>query len=142
MTTNKRYFWLKLKDSFMASDAVDFLMNQPNGADYVVLYQMLCLKAINTNGELQRQAGEVIIKYDVQKIQRDCKYFDLDRVRVALEFYIKLGLVFVNSNDVLQIANFNDMVGVDTVWAEKKRKQRDKKKRLGQSGDNVPPNVL
>ena len=36
-------------------------MGQKNGANYVVLYQMLCLMTINTNGRLSRQIGEVII---------------------------------------------------------------------------------
>mgnify|MGYP000051898394 CR=1 FL=1 len=47
MATGKRFYWIKLKDSFMNSEVVDFLMSQPNGANYVVLYQMLCLKTIN-----------------------------------------------------------------------------------------------
>lgn len=28
----------------MNSEVVDFLMSQPNGASYVVLYQILCLR--------------------------------------------------------------------------------------------------
>ena len=50
MATGKRYYWIKLKDSFMSSDEIDYLMSQPDGANYVVLYQMLCLKTINTHG--------------------------------------------------------------------------------------------
>lgn len=82
----------------MTSDAVDFLMSQKNGANYVVLYQMLCLKTVNTGGELSRQIGEVIIPFDVDKIQRDCKYFEKDTIIVALELYKKLGLVYENKN--------------------------------------------
>lgn len=44
MATGKRYFWIKLREAFMTSDTVDFLMSQKDGANYVVLYQMLCLK--------------------------------------------------------------------------------------------------
>ena len=73
MADEKKYYWIKLKSSFMTSDAVDFLMGQKNGAEYVVLYQMLCLKTINTDGRLERQIGEVIIPYDASKIQRDRK---------------------------------------------------------------------
>lgn len=40
MATGKRYYWIKLKDSFMSSDAIDYLMSQPDGANYVVLYHM------------------------------------------------------------------------------------------------------
>lgn len=58
MATGKRYYWIKLKDSFMNSEVVDFLMSQPNGASYVVLYQMLCLKTINTDGRLTCQIGD------------------------------------------------------------------------------------
>ena len=55
MATGKRFYWIKLKDSFMSSDEIDYLMSQPDGANYVVLYQMLCLKTINTGGCLVSQ---------------------------------------------------------------------------------------
>lgn len=61
MATGKRYYWMKLKESFMTSDTIDYFMSQSSGANYVVLYQMLCLKTINTDGRLSRQIGEVII---------------------------------------------------------------------------------
>lgn len=75
MATGKRYYWIKLKDSFMTSETVDFLMSQPNGANYVVIYQMLCLKTINTDGRMARRIGEMLIPYDVPKLQRDLKWF-------------------------------------------------------------------
>ena len=79
----------------MNSEVVDFLMSQPNGANYVVLYQMLCLKTINTGGRLSRQIGEITIPYDVAKIQRDCKWFSADTIRVALNLYLSVGLIYV-----------------------------------------------
>lgn len=72
MATGKRFYWIKLKDSFMSSDEIDYLMSQPDGANYVVLYQMLCLKTINTGGCLVSQIGEMLIPYDAEKIQREC----------------------------------------------------------------------
>ena len=82
MATGKRFYWMKLKESFMTSDTIDYFMSQPDGANYVVLYQMLCLKTINTDGRLSRQIGEVVIKYDIPKIQRDLKWFSADTIRV------------------------------------------------------------
>ena len=134
MADNKKFFWIKLKDTFMTSDAVDFLMGQKNGSQYVVLYQMLCLKTINTNGKLERQIGEIIIPYDTQKIARDCKYFDEDVVRVALELYKKLGLVYADNNGALTIANYTEMVGSESKWAEIKRKNRAE---IGQSQNEL-----
>lgn len=71
----------------MTSETVDYLMSQEGGANYVVLYQMLCLKTINTGGRLSRTIGEIVIPYDAEKIQRDCKWFSIDTVRIAMTLY-------------------------------------------------------
>lgn len=124
MATGKRYYWMKLKESFLSSDAVDFLMGQPNGAQYVVLYQMLCLKTINTDGRLSRQIGEIIIPYDVAKIKRDCKYFTEDTINIALQLYIRLGLVYQDIDGVLVMADHYNLIGSSTDYADQKRTQR------------------
>jgi len=151
MATGKRYYWMKLKDSFMTSETVDFLMSQPNGANYVVLYQMLCLKTINTEGRFERQIGALLIPYDIEKIQRDTKWFSIDTIRIALNLYMQLGLIYTDENGVMVIANHKDLVGSETDWAAKKSRQRlnacnapslpsaDNDRDTG--GDNVPPDV-
>lgn len=125
MATGKRYYWIKLKDNFFADDGpVDFMMSQPNGSEYVVLYQMLCLKTINTGGRLSNQIGEVIIPYDVEKIRRTCKYFSGNTIRVALSLYKSLGLVYEDVDGTLVISEYSDVVGSETDWASKKKRQR------------------
>ena len=123
MATGKRYYWIKLRETFMTSDVVDFLMSQTDGANYVVLYQMLCLKTINTAGRLARTIGEIVIPYDVNKIQRDCKWFTVDTIRVALELYKKFGLVYEDVDGTLVMTGHNEMVGSETNWAMQKRHQ-------------------
>lgn len=140
----QRYYWIKLTDHFLTSDTVDFLLSQKNGANYVVLYQMLCLKSVNSNGLLARQIGEIIVPYDVEKIQRDCKHFDVDTVRVALELYKKLGLVYEQQDGILQIANFDRLIGSQTISAEKKQIQianRQGGKQGGTKVENFPPEI-
>ncbi|MEI3398511.1 phage replisome organizer N-terminal domain-containing protein [Blautia stercoris] len=128
MATGKVFYWLKLKVNFFADDgAIDFLMTQEQGEKYVLLYLMLCLKCINTDGELGLQIGEIIVPYDADKIQRDCRYFSKDTITTALELFKKLGLVYENNNGCLQIAGFHEMVGHATDWAEQKKRQRAKK---------------
>lgn len=139
MATGKRFYWMKLKESFMTSDTIDYFMSQPDGANYVVLYQMLCLKTINTDGRLSRQIGEVVIKYDIPKIQRDLKWFSADTIRVALNLYKSFGLVYEDIDGVLVLADHNNLVGCETDWGEKKRRQRNSP--ALQSGDNVPTDV-
>lgn len=135
----KKFYWIKLKTDFFNQDTIDFLLQQENGCKYIVLYQMLCLKTANNNGELNTKIGEMIIPYNIEKIQRDTKYFDIDTVRVALELFKQLGLILIQENDMLRISNFDDMVGSESKWAEKKRIYRKKQKEnlLGQNEDIV-----
>ena len=111
----------------MNSDAVDFLMSQKNGAEYVVLYQMLCLMTVKTNGKLERQLNEVIIPYDAEKIQRDTKYFNIDTVRNALQLYIHLGLIYKDDNGCLSVADYENLVGSESGSAERVRRFRNSK---------------
>lgn len=139
---DKKFYWIKLRQSLLTSEKVDFLMSQKNGAYYVVLYQCLCLKTINSAGELANKVGELIIPFDEQKIERECKWFDIDTIRVAMSLYKKLGLIYEQENGILKIADFEDLVGSETYWAKQKRLQRDKKELIGQSLDNVQETLI
>ena len=137
MATGKRYYWMKLKDTFMTSETVDFLMSQPNGANYVVLYQMLCLKTINTEGRFERQIGAVLIPYDIEKIQRDAKWFSIDTVRIALNLYMQLGLIYKDENGVMVIANHNELVGSETDAAARMRSSRSRRQQSLPPGEQT-----
>lgn len=142
MATGKRYYWIKLRETFMTSDTVDFLMSQKDGANYVVLYQMLCLKTINTGGRLSRTIGEIVIPYDVEKIQRDCKWFSADTIRVALNLYKRFGLIYEEYDGTLVLAEHDSMVGSETDYAEKNRRMRARQvPELPEGGHNVSTDV-
>ena len=135
MATGKRFYWMKLKESFMTSDTIDYFMSQPDGANYVVLYQMLCLKTINTDGRLSRQIGEVVIKYDIPKIQRDLKWFSADTIRVALNLYKAFGLVYEDIDGTLVLTDHRNLVGSETDAASRMRNVRSR--RIDVSHKNV-----
>ena len=131
---SKRFYWIKLKQSFYDSnDAIDFLMSQAdgNGAKYVVLYQMLCLKTANNNGGLYSQLGEMIVPYDVDKIVRDCRYFERYIVTQALQLYKSLGLVYEQKDSgYLVISDIESMIGSESDSAERVRKHRNSTRAL------------
>ncbi|WP_432748677.1 phage replisome organizer N-terminal domain-containing protein [Pectinatus frisingensis] len=127
----KRFYWIKLKTDFFEMPEIDWLQEQENGCEYIVLYQKLCLLAANTGGELIRQVGTMMIPYDVKKIAEITK-FPFDTVAVALELYKKIGLILTSEDNILTIINHEEMVGSETKWAAKKRLQRRQKE------DNVP----
>lgn len=131
MAKAKRYYWIKLMDNFFDDDGpADFMMGQPNGADYVVLYQMLCLKTINTDGRLANRIGEMIIPYDVEKIRRTCKYFSADTIRVALNLYKMLGLIYEDIDGALILSDHKKMVGSETDAAARMRSSRENRPSL------------
>jgi hypothetical protein len=140
MATGKRFYWIKLRNSFFHdsdfAEAVDFLMSQKNGANYIILYQMLCLMTANTGGKMANAVGEVIVPYDPAKIARECKWFTVDTVVVALELYKKLGWVYQQEDGVLRIVDLDRMVGSETDYAVQKQNQR-----LGKGVDNVHTDV-
>ena len=147
--SDKRFYWIKLKTDFFEQDAIDFLLSQTNGSDYIALYIKLCTMTANTNGQLATQIGEILIPYDAQKIARDTKYFSVDTVIVALELFKKLGLIYESNDNVLQIANYDSMVGsskndeyTKKLNAERQRKSRaNRKQKLLESNVTVTDTI-
>ncbi len=138
---NKKFYWIKLRTDFFNRDDIDFILSQKNGCEYIVLYQMLCLKSANNNGRLATEMNEMIIPYDINKIVRDMKHFDYDTVAVALELFKKMGLIYEEQDRVLRISGHENMIGFETEWAEKKRAYRKKQYLLKMNEDNVKDNV-
>lgn len=137
MAKSKKFYWIKLKTDFFNQETIDFLMSQPNGCQYVVLYQMLCLRTANNGGTLATNIGEMIVPYDVNKIVRDTKYFDFDTVTIALGLFKQLGLIYESDNNLLKIADYDNMVGFESQWAEKKRAYREKKRQLTDKVEDI-----
>ena len=126
---DKKFYWIKLKTDFFNSPAVDFLLSQENGSEYVVLYQMLCCMTANNNGSLSTQIGEIIVPFDADKIARDAKYFSKGTIMMALDLFKKLGLIYSDEGECLRLAGIEEMTGSESASKEavKKREQRSKK---------------
>ena len=125
MAKEKKYYWIKLKANFFDLDTIDWLLSQKNGAEYVVLYQKLCLLTANKGGEMSTEIGEMIVPYNAEKIARDTK-FSFDTVVVALELFKKIGLIYEQENGILRIPYVQEVVGSETEYAQKKREYRKK----------------
>jgi hypothetical protein len=131
MAKEEKYYWIKLREDFFEDDsAIDYLMSQENGSDYVILYQLLCLKTSNTQGRLYSQVGEMIVPYNVEKIRRLTKYFSTDTIVVALELFKKCGLIYLEKESGLLKIDIESMVGSESSnkAAIRKRKSREQQK--------------
>lgn len=144
MSESKKYWYIQLNVNFFDDERIDWLCEQKNGYAYVVLYLKLCLKTANNNGILTRQIGDMIIPYNVDKIA-EITHMNVDVVRVALELYKKIGLVYEADENCnfMRLPEVPGMVGYTTQYAIDKARQREKNKSklLPQSSDNVQDNV-
>lgn len=124
MATGKRFYWFKISKDFMDSDAVNYLMGMKNGADYMMLYVSLCMMAVNTSGELAMMIGDQVIPYDLERIRRDAKWFSAATIYKGIELFKKLGLLYLGDQGQCILANYASMVGSETDYADKQRRQR------------------
>lgn len=144
MAGSKKFWYIQLNVNFFDDDRIDWLCEQNNGYAYVVLYLKLCLKTANNNGILNRQIGDMIIPYNVDKIA-EVTNINVDIVRVALELYKRIGLVYEADENCnfMRLPEVPGMVGYTTQAAIEKARQRERKKQLeyGQLPDKCPDNV-
>lgn len=127
-TKSKKYWYIQLNVNFFDDERIDWLCDQQNGYAYVVLYLKLCLKTANNNGILTRQIGDMIIPYDIDKIA-DMTHINVDIVRVALELYKRIGLVYEADENCnfMRLPEVPQMVGYTTQSALEKAERRERK---------------
>lgn len=136
MASGRRYYWMKLSEDFMSSDVVDYIMSLRDGAKVIVLYEQMCLMSINSGGKLSAKINGTDVPYDVARIQREAKFFPVSVVRSALNILRKVGLIEMDESGTISIPNISELVGSETDYAEKKRRQRGDR-----YGDNVGDNT-
>ena len=127
--TDKRFYWLKLKEDFFQDEIIEWIEEQKNGKDYVLFYLKLCLKSLKNNGILIRQIGNIFVPYDVPKLA-EITNTGVDTVAIALKILKEVGLIEIQEGGQIYMTQLHTMVGSSSASqsALKKRAQRDRKK--------------
>ena len=128
MSDGQKFWWIKVPVGFYDLDEVDWILEQANGSDYIIMYHRLCHLAINSNGKLVRTIGKMTIPYDEKKIAEKTK-FSIDTVIVGLRLLENAGLIYRDNTRTYYINNFSKIVGYETKGAQRKRLQRAKNKK-------------
>lgn len=130
----KKYYWLKLMESFFEEDTIAWLEEQENGVYYTNFYLKLCLKSLKTNGILVRNVGEILIPYDIKKLS-EITHVKIDTAIVAMELFKKIGLVEILENGEIYLKQLELMVGKETSKAAIMRNKRKIEKLNGSDKD-------
>lgn len=134
--SNKKYYWLKLKENFFEEDTIAWIEEQPNGKEYSLFYLKLCLKSLKTNGLLIRNVGQMIVPYDAKTLSKITNT-DVDTVMVALELFKQIGLIQMLENGEIYLTQLENMVGSETSKAQLMRNKRAKDKQKTIEGNIV-----
>ena len=129
MAEQKRYYWLKFKDDFFDSKRIKKLRNL--GADYVIIYLKMQLKALKTNGYLyftgieESIAGEIALDIDE----------DTDKVQLTLSYLQASGLIETQDNGDIFLPYVEELTCSETAVAQRVREHRERKQSLSNTVD-------
>ena len=145
MSDNRKYYYLKLKESYFDDDAIVLLESMQDGMLYSNILLKLYLKSLKYGGTLQLDEN---IPYTAQMIATITRQ-QVGTVERALQIFMKLGLVEPLDNGALYMSNIELLIGQSSTEGERKRRARMKiseQKRLsGQvseaKADICPPEI-
>lgn len=139
MTSNKRYFWLKLNENFFEDDTIAWIEEQDNGTEYIIFYLKLALKSLTDDGYLIRYVGEKLIPYDVKALAK-LTNTDTDTVRVAMNLFLEVGILSQLDSGEIYLNQIDEMIGSETESAKRVRKHRAKQNLLQSNGKALQSN--
>lgn len=124
MTSNKKYFWLKLKDDFFKQKEMKKLRKIAGGDTFTIIYLKLMLLSMKTEGILEFSgiedtfAEELALEIDE----------DADNVGVTLNFLKKCNLLEVSDDKEIFLNKVPEIIGKESESAERVRRLREKLK--------------
>ena len=144
MADNRKYYYLKLKESYFDDDAIVLLESMPDGILYSNILLKLYLKSLKNGGKLQLDEN---IPYTAQMIATLTRQ-QVGTVERALGIFQQLGLVEQLHGGLLYMTDIELMIGQSSTEAERKRTARLANKALppprtngGHLSDIRPPEI-
>ena len=141
MADNRKYYYLKLKESYFDEDAIVLLESMQDGMLYSNILLKMYLKSLKNGGKLQLAEN---IPYTVQMIATITRQ-QVGTVERALQIFMKLGLVEPLQNGALYMSNIELLIGQSSTEGERKRRARlalQEQKALPEAvADICPPEI-
>lgn len=123
MSTPKRYFWLKFKDTFFQQKEIKKLRTIAGGATYTIIYLKMQLLSVKNEGVLKFDKTEKDLAEQLS-IELDEKY---DDVVLVIAYMQKHNLIESISDDEFLLPNVPPLIGSEGDSAERVRKLRSRK---------------
>ena len=116
----KVYFWLKLDQNFFKNLAIKQALRMPGGKDMIIVYQMLMLESLATDGVIYYEGTLPTIEKELA-VRLDVKEED---IQMTLAYFKSVGLVQVDDSNNAEMLQIPALIEQETDWARYKREQR------------------
>ena len=144
MSDNRKYYYLKLKESYFDEDSIVLLESMQDGVLYSNILLKLYLKSLKHGGRLQLDEN---IPYTAQMIATITRQ-QIGTVERALQIFLKLGLVELLDTGAYYMSNIELLIGQSSTEGERKRAARQKNRAFlpartnsGHLSDIRPPEI-
>lgn len=124
-TKAKRYYWLKLKESFFREREIKKMRRLENGAIYTIIYLKMQLLSIKNEGYLLYESTEDSM-FEQLALELD---EDEEMIKETIDFSVKNGLLEI-SGDEYFLTRVPEVIGSESESAERVRKHRKIKQAL------------
>lgn len=126
MADNRKYYYLKLKESYFDDDSIILLESMQDGILYSNILLKMYLKSLKNAGKLQLDEH---IPYNAQMIATITRQ-QIGTIERALQVYEQLGLVEQLQDGVYYMSNIELLIGQSSTEGERKRQARNKLAKL------------
>lgn len=125
---NKRYYWLKLQETFFSDKRIKRLRKIAGGDTYTIIYLKLLLLSLQDEGKLFfENVEESFIEELALELDEDA-----DNVQVTINYLLSKGMLEIVSDDEFFLTELPAMVGSETASTRRSRKSRAKAKTIEQ----------
>ena len=114
---SRKYYYLKLKDSFFESDSMVLLESMPDGYLYSNILLKLYLRSLKDGGRLMLNGA---IPYNSRMLASVTRH-QVGTIEKALDIFRELGLVEVLDSGAIYMMNIQNFIGKSSTEADRQR---------------------
>ena len=120
MSDNKKYYYMRLTENFLDSDAMIVLESLPKGYLYSnILLKMYC-KSLRGDGRLMLNDR---IPYNLDILARVTRH-SVTMIKKALDVFLEHGLIEILDNGAIYMLDIQEFIGKSSTEADRKRAYR------------------
>lgn len=131
--SQKRYFWLKLRDNFFSTKEIKLIRKLPSGSDILIVLLKLQVAALKTGGLIEIDGICETVEEEISLIIDE----DLNVVKISLVVLKKFHLISETKESDIEVLLHEESIGSENASTMRVRQYRAKKKRQNQQQENL-----